>query len=47
MKFTFRQWEIIRKILKEEIYNSNSEKFQTYNEEVREILTKIDKSNLG
>lgn len=47
MKFTFRQWEIIRKILKEEIYNSNSEKMQVYNEEVKEILAKIDKSNLG
>nr|DAO82385.1 MAG TPA: hypothetical protein [Caudoviricetes sp.] len=47
MKFTFRQWEIIRKILKEEIYNSDSEKMQLYHEEVKEILLKIDKSNLG
>lgn len=47
MKFTFRQWEIIRNILKEEIYNSNREKYQTYNEELKEILAKIDNSNLG
>lgn len=47
MKFTFRQWEIIRKILKEEIYNSDGGKFKAYNEEVKEILVKIDKSNLG
>lgn len=47
MKFTFRQWEIIRKILEEEIFNSNSERMQVYNEEVKEILAKINKSNLG
>lgn len=47
MKFTIRQWEIIRTILKEEIYNSSDEKFKTYNNEVKEILAKIVKSNLG
>ena len=47
MKFTLRQWEIIRKILKEEIYNFNREIYQKYNEELKEILAKIDNSNLG
>lgn len=47
MKFTLRQWGIIREILKEEVYNSDSEKMQLYHDEVAEILAKIDKSNLG
>ena len=47
MKFTFRQWDILRQLLREEIRNSNTEKYQDYNKEVREILSKIDKLNIG
>ena len=47
MKFTFRQWEILREILKKESYLCTGKNEQIYKQEILDILEKINNSNLG